>query len=100
MCEHESREAAMVVLARDSNRKPTVWCDPCIAPLVGALNDAGIETIASCCGHNHAPGNVILADGRWLLIIPPEQVDDVYRDIHARIGCRAGRECSSCMEAK
>lgn len=47
---------------------PNVWCDPCIAPLVKALNDGGIRTVASCCGHGAANGNIALADGRELLI--------------------------------
>lgn len=45
-----------------------VWCDPCLLPLVKALNDAGIRTVASCCGHGHRPGNIALADGRELVI--------------------------------
>lgn len=44
-----------------------VWCDPCLAPLIGALNP-DIRTISSCCGHGVAPGSIALADGRWLLI--------------------------------
>lgn len=42
--------------------------DPCIAPLVQALNDAGIATRASCCGHGKQPGNIMLMDGRELFI--------------------------------
>lgn len=44
--------------------------DRCIAPLVSALNDAGIKTVACCCGHGVRPGNVALADGRELIIAP------------------------------
>src|SRR5690606_22195454 len=43
-----------------------VFCDPCIAPLVAALNAASIETVASCCGHGHRPGVIVLRDGREL----------------------------------
>lgn len=39
-----------------------------IAPLVRALNGAGFETAASCSGHGHRPGSIILRDGRWLII--------------------------------
>ncbi len=42
--------------------------DPCIAELVQALNDAGFDTIASCCGHGHRPGNIMLRDGREFII--------------------------------
>lgn len=68
MCDHENRERAMTVLRRDADGTPTVWCDPCLAPLIGALNDGGIGTVASCCGHGRRPGNVVLADGRELVI--------------------------------
>lgn len=68
MCDHESREDAMTVIRRDANGTPTVWCDPCIAPLIEALNAAGIATVASCCGHGHRPGFIMLADGRDLIV--------------------------------
>lgn len=44
--------------------------DACIAPLVKALNDAGFGTRASCCGHGDSLGNIVLTDGRELLIVP------------------------------
>lgn len=58
----------MVVVKRDNSGTPTVWCDPCIEPLIRALNDAGIATTASCCGHGFRPGAVQLADGRELIV--------------------------------
>jgi len=48
----------------------TAKVDACIAPLIQALNDAGIETVASCCGHGQRPGNIALAGGRELFIVP------------------------------
>jgi len=42
--------------------------DRCIASLVRALNDGGVKTVASCCGHGNRPGNIALADGRELII--------------------------------
>ena len=73
-CPHNcrfDREAAMTVVARDATGKPTVWCDPCIADVVAALNAAGIETVASCCGHRSpVPGCISLADGRWFVLLP------------------------------
>ena len=65
-----NREQNMVVIRRDDAGKPTVWCDPCIADLVAALNDGGFPTIASCCGHGVRPGNIALEDGRELIIAP------------------------------
>ncbi len=47
-----------------------VWCDPCLAPIVKALNDGGVRTVASCCGHGATLGSIALADGRVLAIEP------------------------------
>lgn len=46
--------------------------DSCIAPLVRALQDGGIDMLGSCCGHGKAPGRIDLADGRVLLIVSPD----------------------------
>ena len=42
--------------------------DRCIAPIVKALNDADIYTAGCCCGHGKTDGNIILHDGRILII--------------------------------
>ncbi len=42
--------------------------DACIAPIVDALNQAGIYTIGSCCGHGRSSGSIVLADGREMII--------------------------------
>ena len=44
--------------------------DNCIAPIVKALNDNNIKTIASCCGHGNCWGRISLVDGRELIIAP------------------------------
>lgn len=63
-----SCEAAMVIIRHDENGMPTVWCDPEIADIVRALNDAGITTVASCSGHGLKPGIITLSDGRELIV--------------------------------
>jgi hypothetical protein len=90
----------MTVLARDADGTPTIWCDPCIAPIIQALNDGGLETTASCCGHDHSPGLVSLRDGRYLMVLPDRAWFDLLCDfIHGRIGCKPGRECTACADA-
>ena len=42
--------------------------DSCIAPIVQALNGAGIYTANSCCGHGRSEGTIHLHDGRVLRI--------------------------------
>ena len=68
MTSEQAREGRMVVLERDADGQPTVWCDPEIANLVAALNRAGFKTVASCSGHGHRPANIALADGREIII--------------------------------
>lgn len=65
-----SRESEMVVIERDAEGTPTVWCDPEIVDLVRALNAGGVRTVASCSGHGQQFGVISLADGRELLIAP------------------------------
>lgn len=42
--------------------------DSCIAHIVKALQDAGIDMRGSCCGHDSGAGYIELADGRHLWI--------------------------------
>lgn len=50
-----------------------VGVDPCIASLVQAFNDAGIQTIASCCGHGHQPASIVLEDFREIRVCTFDQ---------------------------
>ncbi len=62
--------------------------DACIAPLVQAMNDNGMETVASCCGHGNRPGEIILDDGRSVILCSWEQarkIDKLFPDIHGEI---------------
>lgn len=42
--------------------------DACVAPIVAALQAAGIDMRGSCCGHGERPGEIVLQDGRKLQI--------------------------------
>jgi len=42
--------------------------DKCIASIVSALQKAGINMRSSCCGHGKGDGEIILQDGRVLVI--------------------------------
>lgn len=60
--------------------------DSCIAPIVRALNGAGVVTVASCCGHGKRPGNIALADGREIIIAPNyetgRRIDSIFPPIN------------------
>ncbi len=58
--------------------------DSCIVPIVRALNDGGVDTIASCCGHFNQWGTIILRDGRELLIVPDWESGRAFDKIHGR----------------
>jgi hypothetical protein len=49
-----------------------VGIDRCIAPIVKALQEGGINMEGSCCGHDKTVGNIALADGRVLFIVSPD----------------------------
>ena len=51
--------------------------DTCIAPVVDALQRAGIDMRGSCCGHGHSVGEIYLQDGRLLLMLD-ERAADVW----------------------
>ena len=74
MCEHGTTVPVRVKipadLAAESHEKwKAAAIDACIAPLVAALQAAGINMRGSCCGHGKGPGHIDLQDGRGLLIL-------------------------------
>lgn len=80
-----SRESEMVVIRRDNNGSPTVWCDPEIVDIVAALNDSGLKTAASCSGHGERLGSISLADGRQLIICDNlEAHNNVFKAVAGR----------------
>lgn len=70
MCEHGTDVELEKLLAFNGKWHRRTWkIDACIAPIVKALNEGGIDTTASCCGHGTGPGRIDLADGRVLLLV-------------------------------
>jgi hypothetical protein len=49
--------------------------DACIAPLVHALQQGGIDMRGSCCGHGKRRGEIHLQDGRLLLVLNAESAE-------------------------
>ena len=86
MCEHGAKATQVRLAKARSGGRTHAPVDPCIAPLVQALNDAGIQTSASCCGHGHRPGIINLSDGRELIVMPDfetsRRIDYLFPDIH------------------
>ena len=51
--------------------------DACIAPIVKALQEGGIDMRGSCCGHGEHEGDIHLQDGRTLIILD-EETSNLY----------------------
>lgn len=71
--------------------------DASIAPLVAALNVVGLTTIASCSGHGFRPADIVLSDGREVIIARNfEEARRINRlfplDIHGNPSPPAGEE--------
>lgn len=59
--------------------------DTCIVPIIKALNDAGITTIASCCGHGKQPGSIGLKGSKEIRLFTFEQarkIDKLFPPIN------------------
>ena len=54
--------------------------DHCIHHIVAALNAGGVRTVASCCGHGDMNGNIILADGRVLIIQQEPKSTEAWKE--------------------
>jgi tRNA(Phe) wybutosine-synthesizing methylase Tyw3 len=77
MCQwNDTINCRVLVKAHLSHTGSDRWAikpvDRCIADIVQALNDAGIYTASSCCGHGKIPGSILLYDGRELVIVKQE----------------------------
>lgn len=51
-----------------STKRGNICADRCISDIICALNNSGINTVASCCGHGKLLPSIVLRDGRELLI--------------------------------
>ncbi len=74
MCEWGSEKQVRVKIPEDlSHSGSSYWrsvgIDACIADLVEALQNAGIDMRGSCCGHGKENGRIDLQDGRILIVI-------------------------------
>lgn len=73
MCKHGTDVVLSVTVSAENSHTGEAYVRPfaidaCIAPIVKALNDAGITTSQSCCGHEKGNGRIDLADGRVLVV--------------------------------
>lgn len=74
MCKYVENTRVLVKipadLSCDSREKwKEAKIDTCIASLIKALQEGGIDMRGSCCGHNEKHGWIELQDGRSLLIL-------------------------------
>lgn len=73
MCKHGDEVLLEVLMPADlsytgKSRWAVKGIDACLVPLIKALNNAGIYTANSCCGHNKEDGFILLHDRTELII--------------------------------
>lgn len=73
MCKHGTVTYVWVKVPADlAHHGEEYWkqapIDSCIASLVQSLQEGGIDMRGSCCGHGKSVGEIILQDGRSLVI--------------------------------
>lgn len=78
MCDHGNERLLLVPMPAELShtgkfRWVTKGVDQCIAPIVEALNNAGVLTANSCCGHGERDGSILLHDGREIIIKPAKR---------------------------
>lgn len=71
----------IVILAKPRRGSNRADVDECIASIAQALNNGGIQTIASCCGHGKIPGTIVLEGYKELLIYPDHKTASKFRTI-------------------
>lgn len=69
MCEWGTYKTIMLCKPKEFSKRIEIPVDACIADIIQALNNMNIETVASCCGHFKGLGEIVLGDGRTLLIM-------------------------------
>ena len=75
MCDEHSATRVRVLIPADLSfdgveHWKNAGIDTCIAPLVRALQEGGVNMRGSCCGHGKRPGEILLQDGRTLSLLP------------------------------
>ena len=73
MCEWGEYEKVWVKIPADLSSQGRIHMslkkiDRCIAPIVNALQNGGIDMRSSYCGHGKTDGEIELQDGRILII--------------------------------
>jgi hypothetical protein len=74
MCQHGEVEKVKI-----DGRE--IFVDKCLAPIIQALNDGGIITSISCCGHGDGDGAIMTyyKEQYRLLIVCPEGKESLDR---------------------
>lgn len=60
MCEWNNLSLVKLCQPKEVSGREVVPVDSCIASLVQRLNDIGLHTLGSCCGHNKRGLSVII----------------------------------------
>lgn len=80
-----------VEVTAPGGERTTKQIDSCMADIVRALDAAGIIMQHSCCGHGKGRGDILVADGRTLIVQPEKWRQKPVSECTQREGhkCRA-----------
>ena len=60
MCDQNNETEITLNKPRPVSKRTKIKVDTCIAGLVQYLNDVGVETLGSCCGHGNGPASLLV----------------------------------------
>ena len=73
MCKWGTDKMITLCKPKEHSKRIEIAVDACLADIVQALNNFGIETLSCCCGHGKTDGEIMLTDGRTLVITRKEK---------------------------
>lgn len=69
MCKWGTSKNIKLAYPRHNSKRTIVPVDKCISKLVQILNNYGIHTLSSCCGHNKDEGSILIKQDNKIIEI-------------------------------
>lgn len=86
MCDQGSEMIEVKLAHTTKGKKTHAKVDRCIASIIQMFNDAGYQTVASCCGHGVRPGVISLENGTELILCysyeQTRMIEKLYPGLH------------------
>lgn len=77
-CTKRNRVLVQLAYPRKYSGRTEILVDGCIAPVVQFLNELGVHTVGSCCGHNrYKPSVIIERNGKRFDLFSKVDIDRI-----------------------